>query len=189
MLGLIHHRLGNRTGAEKFLRQALQLQQSIRDKRSEGYTLTHMGWVLMAQQSYEAARQSFSQALTIRREVDEDGATAIDDLAGLTQIALALDDSVLAMKYATEIVDWFEQGDADRVEYPIQAYWVCYQTFHAASVSEPGHSVLATSVLREGHDLVQKRARRIQDAGLRNRFLTNVSFNRELELLSDGQIE
>ena len=113
MLGLIHHRLGNQTEAEKFLRQALRLQQSIRDKRSEGYTLTHMGWVLVAQQSYEAARQSFSRALTIRREVDEDGATAIDDLAGLTQIALALDDIVLAMKYATEILDWFEQGDAE----------------------------------------------------------------------------
>ena len=179
-LGLVYHHLGQNADALASFRQALDLQREIRDSRGQGYTLTHLGYALADRGDLSEAKEAFSQALSIRRELDADSGVAMDDLAGLARVALAAGDLAQATTHVEGILAWIEANGADRIEYPVLVYLICYQVLDACARQRPVERARARAVLQQGVALLQRRAAAITDPGLRQQFLENVPFNREL---------
>ena len=179
-LGLVHHYLGQNADALASFHQALDLQREIGDSRGQGYTLTHLGYALIDQGDLSEAKEVFSQALSIRRELDVDSGVAIDDLAGLARVALAVGDLAQATTHVEGILAWIVANGADRIEYPVLVYLICYQVLEVCARQRPDERSRARAVLQQGVALLQRRAAAITDPGLRQQFLENVSFNHEL---------
>jgi tetratricopeptide (TPR) repeat protein len=179
-LGLISCHLGQSQRSLEYFAQALAIQRAVGNRRGEGYTLTHQGHALADLGQVEQAHEAFQQALSIRRDLNPDSGAAVDDLAGLARVALAQDDLSQARTWADQALDWMEQSGTEQVEYPIQAYAICYQVWEATAVEQPTDQARARAALEAGFQLLQQRAARIQDAAMRHAFLNNVPFNREL---------
>lgn len=179
-LGLVHHHLGESANALSFFRQALGIHREISDRRGEGYVLTHLGYALADAGDLPAAKDAFAQALDIRQGLDANSGMAMDDLAGLARVALASGDPVEAAAHVARILAWIEANHADRIEYPVRVYLICYQVLQAYARELPAEQVRAQDVLQQGVALLQQRAAAIADRGLQQQFLDNVPFNREL---------
>jgi len=179
-LGLVYHYLSQNADALSSFRQALSLQREIRDSRGQGYTLTHLGYALADGGDLSAAKDAFSQALSVRQELDADSGVAMDDLAGLARVALAAGDLAQATTHVEGILAWIEANGADRIEYPVFVYLICYQVLEACARQRPDERARARAVLQQAVALLQRRAAAITDPGLRQQFLENVPSNREL---------
>ena len=87
----------------------------------------------------------------------------------------------LKLRHVVEgILAWIEANGADRIEYPVLVYLICYQVLEACARQRPAERTRARAVLQQGVALLQRRAAAITDPGLRQQFLENVPFNREL---------
>jgi len=122
----------------------------------------------------DVARDAFDEALAIRRELGQE-VLCLDDLAGLARVALAQGDTSRALAHIEEIVAWLAGNSPEGMEFPVLVYLSGYQVLQAAADAER-----AKAMLEAGYKLLQERANRIQDQMLRNRFLENVPFNRDL---------
>ena len=142
--------------------------------------MTHLGYTLAERGDLPAAKEAFAQALSIRRELDANSGVAMDDLAGLARVALAAGDLSPSTTYVEGILAWIEANGADRIEYPVLVYLICYQVLEACARQRPAERARAQAVLQQGVALLQRRAAAITDPGLRQQFLENVPFNREL---------
>ena len=174
-LGLVHRGLVLLSEANSYYESALTIQRDIGDRNSIAYTLTHLGYTLTDLGNYPAALTSFNEALQLRRELKQESLT-MDVLAGLASLAWLQGEQAGARKQAQEVVAWLEVNDAEGVEYPVQVYLLCYRILQAA----PNQ---AQTILQAGYTLLQKRAKRIKDDDLRQKFLENVSFHQELMVL------
>jgi tetratricopeptide (TPR) repeat protein len=179
-LGLISSRMEQPQQAQDYFAQALAIQRAIGYRRGQGYTLTHQGHVLAGLGQLEQAEDALQQALGIRRQLDPNHGGAVDDLAGLARVALAGGSLAQAREYASQALDWIAQHGHDRVEYPIQAYAICYQVLEATAAEHPADRARARAALEAGILLLEQRAAHIEDDSVRRAFLGNVPFNREL---------
>jgi Flp pilus assembly protein TadD len=179
-LGLVQHHLGQNDAALTSFRQALDLQREIRDSRGQGYTLTHLGYALADGGDWLSAEAVFSLALSLRRGLDDNSGVVMDDLAGLARVALAKDDLAQATRLVEGILTWIAADGADRIEYPVLVYLICYRVLEACARQRPDERARAQAVLQKGVALLQRRAAAIMDPALRQQFLENVPFNREL---------
>lgn len=178
-LGITESILDNNDIAETHIRSALAIQRAIGDRRFEAYSLTHLGYVKAAVGSYDAAHRFYEQAAQIRRELGENN-LLIDDLAGLAHVYLMKKNIGQALDYVNEILRWIEENGTNGIEFVIHVYLTCYQVLQAAVVDNLETPERMQVVLRTGYDLLQQRAKAIQDESLRRNFLQNVPFNRKL---------
>jgi len=177
-LSLTAYVLGGDEQALAYGEMALQIQRQIGDRRSEGYVLNHLGLIWERLGNYVEATTTFQKALQRRKELEQN-ALAMDDLAGLARVALAIDEAKSAQAYAEEILAWLAENSPDGIEFPVLVYLSCYRVLEAASTRLKDEQ-RARDVLEAGYALLQQRAGQIQDEAIRRQFLENVPFNRAL---------
>ena len=171
-LSLVHYVSGDYKQAQQYATQALTLQRTLKYRYGEGYNLNHLGLALAGLGQYEAATEQFQQALHLRRELGQE-ALALDDLAGLARVALAQGAYQRALTYTEEILAWLAEHEPVGVEFPVLVYLSCYQVLQTTT-----NGAALQQVLEAGYNLIQTRAKHIQDAGLRHTFLQEEPFNR-----------
>ena len=115
-LGYAYMLMGKHQEALKELSQAQQFSRTARNQRFEAYTLTRMGTVLVAEQSWNEALNCYKQALEIQKQIEDVRGQAISlDKIGelyslIGQPALSLKSYGEALKHWTTIQD--RQGEA-----------------------------------------------------------------------------
>ena len=172
-LGLVFIFQHNYSTAVQYARQALAIQEHLNDLRGQGYTCNHLGLAYAGLGENGLAHQHFDQALAIRREQGNNPLT-LDDLAGLARLALSAGDNATALVHVDGILASAERG-VDGTEFPAWVYLTCWQVLRAA-----GETERAQQVLEAGQMLVLERAGQIADIELRQSFLQQVPFNRDL---------
>jgi len=157
--------------------QALAIQQASGFRRFEAYSLTYLGDAHRHLSTLSAAVEAYEQALAIRRDLGEEKLT-LEILAGLAQCKLTQGDTAEAHRYVTMILAALTTQGVDGVEFPVQLYLACYRVLQAI-----GEVAQAAQVLVAGYELLQGRTAKLQNEGLRQSFLQEVPFNREINEL------
>ncbi len=178
-LGLVYHDLEDNEAARKHCKQALTIQQEIGDRRGQGYSLTYLGHALAELGEFQAAAEAYTQAVDLRRELGQHS-LAMDDLAGLAQVALAQNDLERAARHVEEILAWIEANGTEGIEYPLQVYLTCHQVLRAQAPYIPLAAERAKAILTQAHAALLERASGISDEVLRRKFLQNVKTNQEI---------
>jgi len=174
-LGNICGALGDHAGARTYFEEALHKTRDIGDRRMEGYALTGLGNALAGLGSVPEAADAFEQAITLRRELGEDH-LATESLAGLARLKLAQGDQAGALECVETILAHLAGGGSlDDTEEPLRIYLTCYQVLGAAGDRR------ALAILETAYTLLQQRAAAIRDEGLRESYLNNVPWHREIE--------
>jgi hypothetical protein len=130
-------------------------------------------------QQWDAAAQEFEQALIIRRETGSE-ALSVDTLAGLALVAMQRSEPEQALDHVSEVLAWLEDNPAAGVESPVQVYLICYRVLLSLTTLQDELAWSPEKVLDLGHALLVERADQIQDEGLRQQFMANITPNREL---------
>ncbi len=178
--------------AQTHYQQALTLHRAIHDQRGEGYVLTHLGYLLVEQQAWPQAAVVLETALALRRARAEAG-LLLDTLAAYALVVAAREDATAALPYVDEILDWLAGHGLAGIEFPGQVYLSCYRVLDSLADAQPAYQQQAIQTLTTGYTFLQERAQRIQDATLRESFLHNLPFHRDLIALwqaknnSDGK--
>lgn len=174
-LSLVFSFRGDFEEALEFSQHALELQKALGNQQSQGFTLNHMGLALAGMGDRFAARDVFEQAMRLRISLGQ-YALALDDRAGLARLELAEGNYGAAQEQVIEILDSIAEHGIEGCEFPIWVYLTCFRVLHMV-----GNYERADQALRNGIELLQQRAKKIQDEILRRQFLENVPFNRELQ--------
>ncbi len=178
-LGLVYQGLGNQEEVQIICERALQVQRDIGDRRMIGYSLTYLGHTLTGLNNLEAAETVYGEAMRLRRELGQHS-LAIDDLAGLAQIALAQNKAEQALAQAEEILAWIETNGTDGIEYPLQVYLTCYQILNKAANGDATAIKRADTILSAAYTSLMEQAAGISDETLRRSFLENVNANKNI---------
>lgn len=173
-LSLVYTLRGEAEKAQACSRHALVIQQALGDQRGQGYTFNHLGLALATSGQQLPAQQAFQQAQQIRLSIGQN-ALVLDDLAGMARLALQAGDLHSAGERVGEILASIDQHGIEGCEFPVWVYQTCYQVLSAA-----GEDERSGAALQAGYEILQKRANQIQDVNLRQQYLENVPFNREL---------
>ncbi len=174
-LGLVAHASGLPDEARQRYTEALAIQRAIGYRRGEGYALTHLGHVLVELGELAAAEEAYQEALAIRRALGADNPAAVDDWAGLAQVALARGDTARALEHGERVLAWLETRGTSGVESPSKAFWGVVQFFASA-----GQAERTVEVLRMAYDDLLKRADAIHSPALRQQFFDGDPYNRRL---------
>ena len=177
-MGLLLTFLARPVEAQKHYQEALALHRAIHDQRGEGYVLTHLGYLLIEQQAWPQAAAVLEQALALRRARVEEG-LLLDTLAAYA-LVVATRDQAAALPYVDEILDWLTEHGVAGIEFPGQVYLSCYRVLAHLAQAQPTDQPRALQILAAGYAFLQERAQRIQDVTLRQSFLQNLPFHREL---------
>jgi tetratricopeptide (TPR) repeat protein len=159
----------------QFCQQALDISHMVNDRENEAYALSGLGLNYERLGKLDLAATNYQVALAIHQEIGA-ATLAIFDKAGLARIAQAQGHSEAARHYITEVANWVLAGNAQKFWDPWIIYLSSYRILTALSETEKARTILA-----EAHGLLHQRANEISDEQLRNRFLTKVAVNRELE--------
>jgi class 3 adenylate cyclase/tetratricopeptide (TPR) repeat protein len=176
-MGLARVYLGRYDEAAEALRASLQLRREIDDERGVGYSLHGLGLVALGRRAYAQAEEYFQQAHEVRAKLGLQ-AEVIADLSYLAQARLGLgrlEQALEASRRAMALVE--EQRDVEEVQ---QVYLNHYRVLAALGDAE------AESSLRRAHEAMMAQAERIADPERRERFLSDVVANREIQACLDG---
>jgi len=99
-----------------------------------------------------------------------------DDITRLSIAYLRQNQFRLANQYAKQAMQILDDCNGDGPDYPQRDYFRCYKVFSADGKSEQ-----AAQALKSAYRLLQEKAAKISDAGMRRSFLENVSFNAEIQ--------
>lgn len=179
-LGLIALHRQDAAAAQDLLARAQTIQVQIGDRRGLAYTLTHLGFALTATGDLPAATDAFQRALAIRDKMQPHSGPAVDAIAGLAQVALAAGRHDEAYRGVIAALTWMETHDPNQVEYPVQVCLICAEVAQALGRRFADTPALAQRALTLGYALLMQRAAQIDDEALRQKYLGNVPFNREL---------
>jgi tetratricopeptide (TPR) repeat protein len=172
-LSLVFHHLGDDKAAQDYGRQTLHLAQDLGDRYVESYALNYLGNALTGLGQWLKAVEMYRQAMAIRRELGSLN-LAVESLAGLSRVFLAQGDLTQAQAQVEEILSYLEDGTLEGTDEPFQVYLTCYRVLCA------GRDPRAEGILANAHRLLQERAARIEDKGLRWSFLDSVVAHREI---------
>jgi predicted ATPase len=178
-LGLTYYCLDDYERAKAYLLQATKISRELKADQTLGFALTHLGFTLTRLQEYTQATAILEEALRIRQVMGL-SAFAIDTQCGLAQVYWETGRKTEALALVDDIRAWIEANGPSGIELPVQVYLVCYQILAAAQKDDPRRQQEAQAVLAAGKDLLAHRSAQIQDDSLRQQFLQNVPFNRQL---------
>jgi tetratricopeptide (TPR) repeat protein len=172
-LGLTHHYLGDDLTALRYLDQTAHLCEASSDQRGLAYALHWKGQVLLARGELTNAADCYAQAADIRL-IHHQPHLAVQSQAGLARVRQAQGQLDQAMALIAPIVDQLDDLHRNDVEDPCMLWLNCYLVLHASGDSR------ASAVLDQAHAIVQERAARISDGAMRQTFLQNVVYNRQI---------
>ena len=166
--GLLHYHQGRLPAARRSSRQALAIAERVGSRPIQAYAWTHLGHILAELGRPDAADAAYHRALQIRRDGGQPH-LAMENLAGLTRLALQRGDLAQARTLVEEILSHLRDGTLEGAEEAQRVYLTCYQVLRAL------HDPRAGPLLTAAHDLLQQQAAQIGDADLRRSFLERVA--------------
>jgi diguanylate cyclase (GGDEF)-like protein len=172
-LSLLFHQLDNHAVAQNYARQALASAVELGDRHNQAAALTILGHTLVGLGDFSAAEDVYQQALWIRRSLGQDH-VAVEALAGLARTKLARGFPTEALPYVEDIFLYLNNNNNDSSDEPFRAWLTCWEVLQANQDPRASH------ILASGYELLQERARQIQDETLRLSFLENVKVHRQL---------
>jgi len=178
-LGLLYHHLGQNGLARKYGQAALKIAQKLEDQRLQGVAWTHLGHALAGLELLGEALEAYRQAVNIRRALGEQNRT-IESLSGLVRVALAQNQSELALTLVEEIMEHLTQDTVEGTEEPLRIYLTCYQVLQNSQDSR------ARACLKWAYDLLQKRLAAITDPAKRDTFIEQVASHRQIIMAWEG---
>jgi len=139
---------------------------------NRGNALARLGHILAAQGQLQAAAETYEQALAIWDQVP-DSQLAMDTLAGLAWVRWWCGQKERAISLVERFLPLLaDYAAAD--EWPFLAYWYGYEVLQASG--DPR----APDVLEAAYTLLQDKASRVDDEGLRRSFLENIVVHRQI---------
>jgi tetratricopeptide (TPR) repeat protein len=171
-LTLINYFTEQYAEAQQYAHEALQVHAEIEDSRSAAYTNTYLGHILLAVGEVDLAETAYQTGLDIRQASQSEN-SAVDNLAGLAQVAYQRGELTAALDLAEKAWSRIQDNGVDGVEYPLQVLRDCYRIFKNDEVR--AETVL--SIRNTAKTYLQNQAKVINDPELRQSFLTNVPFN------------
>jgi class 3 adenylate cyclase/tetratricopeptide (TPR) repeat protein len=173
-LGLLHHHLGDNETAQEHSQSALRIAAELGNRRLQGSALTNLGRAQAGLGRWVEATDAYQRALDLRRELGQ-SKLALDSLAGLARISLSQGDLTQAQAHIDEILSYLEAKSLTGTKEPFRVYLTCYRVLAA------NRDPRAPAILNTAHSLLQERAAKIRDEGLRRIFLENAAAHREVE--------
>jgi tetratricopeptide (TPR) repeat protein len=156
-------------------RQAYDLGLRIGDRTGQSWALLNQGHALMQTGEYEQARDCFERCVQLRLDLDQPG-FELEPMAGLTQVALQMDDLETAMKGVEHILSQISGGrNLRQVEEPMRVYFACYQAL--SRTGDPR----SYSVLKDAVELLGKQLSSFRDDAARSRFVESVPWRRAIQ--------
>lgn len=172
-LSAIENALGQPARALAHARAHLEFAIEVQEKREITFAQLMLAHAHEAQGDFAEAENLYRQAMTELNQRNLRG-DALMCLAGLARVALARGELPEAQVLASELLDALAaklpQVDAE----PLRQYLACYQVL--AACGDPR----AAKVLDDAYVLLQAQAAATRDPVVRNAFLENVSWHREL---------
>jgi tetratricopeptide (TPR) repeat protein len=173
-LGQVLRDQGNLNEAEEVLRAGLWLAQNQRDLNLEAIYNSDLAMLALLAQRYSQAVERAWLSLEQFRSLD----LPLSTTANLSTLAMAywnmgeLDQARTCMLDTLRLLDECEGVGPD---FPQRDYWVCSQVALAL-----GESHLAQSALQSAYRLLRAQAERISEPAMRQSYLEQVVFNREI---------
>ena len=165
---------GDGEKAQQYARDGLHMAQEIDERSLQATMWTHLGDALAPQKRLEEATGAYRRSLALRRELGQAN-LAMEALAGLARVCLALGNLEEAYAHVEEILNHLESGGTlHGVISPFRVHLTCHQ------VLAVNKDFRAEKVLSTAHTLLQERAAKIADETLRHSFLENVAAHRKL---------
>jgi class 3 adenylate cyclase/predicted ATPase len=152
---------------------ALKISKEADLRTEYGWALHVLGATLNKMGRYGEAAESFRQALEIRQELEE-RKEALVTLSNLGRAYLELGDLQKAVECSESALAQLEQEGIEGYEHPAKVFLNLYRILSAAG--DPRQA----QVLRQGYDLLQEIASKIESDELRRSFLERVPENRAL---------
>ena len=154
-------------------RSALEIAVATQARESEAAALNRLGSAELALGRHAAARQAFEQARA--RAVEIESGLQHDAGTGLARVALDEGDAESALlALAPVLAQVAGGGTLDGTEETRLIEWTCHRVL--AAVGDPR----AEAWLERAHDALQAQAGTIADPGLRQGFLQNFPYHREI---------
>jgi adenylate cyclase len=172
-LGWLSNNLRDHGAARQYSLEALQIAQETDNRETQSYALIALGNALAGLGNLADAADAFRQSLEMRREIGSQD-RVMESLAGLARVSLAQGDHVQAREQIKEIVDHLQASTLPGADDPFRVYLTCYRVLQANG--DPR----AKEILTKTHTLLQERAAKIGDEGMRRSFLENVAAHREI---------
>ena len=153
-------------------RSALEIASAVQDPGTRAFAACLVGEALLALGEPAEAAIAFAGA--------RDGAHAVGDpvefyaLAGLARVALACDDAVEAQRIAEALAAHITTDGGSQATQNMLIHLTCHRAFLAAGDAR------AFAVLATAHAALQARAATVDDAQLRDGFLTQVPEHRAI---------
>jgi hypothetical protein len=168
---------GNDAHALVQARTALETAVAVHARDQEIAAWCRLGEAELALGRHAAAAQAFASAHA--RAVEIASPYRHDAAAGLARVALAQGDTVAAMRALTPLLELAATTDADdnpleAVEFPRLVEWTCYRVLTSAGDQR------ACGWLMRAHAELEHQAAAITDPALRQGFLRNIPFHREI---------
>jgi class 3 adenylate cyclase/tetratricopeptide (TPR) repeat protein len=179
-LALLHHQLNDQAQALTYAQEAADITEKV-GLRSEGSLAWRtIGHAQAALGHYAAAGAAYQRATALCREVGNLNWEQ-ESLAGLARLALAQGKLDTAVTHVNTILSHLQTGNLHGADEPLRVYLTCYQVLQAAGDGR------AAAILSEAYHLLQERAAGIEDATMRERYVTAVPFHREIVRLSQSE--
>ena len=163
--------------ADIYSRAALKLAQEMESLPLEGMALKDRAYILMQQQQWAEAEQTYQQALAIWQELAQP-LQLLEMQAGLARVALRQENVEQAQAHIQPVLAHLQAGNTVAgTSRPSFIYLVCHEI--CAASGDP----YAATVLQQAHDELMLFAEKILDESRRQTFWQNVPENRQIRAL------
>jgi tetratricopeptide (TPR) repeat protein len=173
-LGLVHHHLGENEAARECFLRAIDLAVHY-SRVLQMWARSLLGHALAGLHRLDEAADAYRQALDLFWRETGSQAEAMECLAGLARVSLAVGDAAHAQAETEEILAYLEiDPRLEGAVEPPRVYLTCYRVLRANA--DPR----ADEILERGYHLIQETALKIDGDALRRSYLENVPANREI---------
>jgi predicted ATPase/class 3 adenylate cyclase len=166
---------GDYEAAADYSRQGLEVALAIGAPQDAANNWHTLGDAWLGVGRLDAAEGAYRRAIELRQTLGQ-AATEMESRAGLAVALLAQGEAAhpLALQEVEVVLRFREKGDLSGMEELFLVFWRCYQVLAAVGDGR------AESLLQSGRQLLQERAAKISDEGLRRSFLENVPHHRAM---------
>jgi DNA-binding SARP family transcriptional activator len=180
-LGRVAYYKGDIATARDYAEQALVKIRARDDTQGVAYALMSLGDALAELEQWAEAQTAFLEAIDLREELGQ-AHLEIVSRAGLARLALAQDDPDEAKSQANLILEYLDSGN--HLESAADYFRISLTLFQVLQANEDPR---AQAILTTSYNLLQERAAKISDEALRQSFLENVPWHKEIVCLWESR--
>jgi predicted ATPase/class 3 adenylate cyclase len=154
---------------------AIELSKAAGDKTAEAWAYLYLGYAYALELEFDKSKSAFEAALKFRKELGQ-VSLATEPMAGLIQVALCMNDDVLAKSFMEEVMSHLEQGASlDATEEPLRVYLACYNILER--INDPR----SAQILEKAKQLLDQQVSKFIDEEARRKYIENVPWRRAVE--------